>query len=56
MSSRRRCTVRSFHNGGAGSGNLAFSVIPDCRGDFNHNGGKEVQDIFDFLSASFGAC
>ncbi len=46
----------SGFGGATGSGNLTFSVVPDCRADFNHNGGKEVQDIFDFLAAWFGAC
>ena len=46
----------SGFNGASGSGNLNFSFAPDCTADFNHSGGKEVQDIFDFLAAWFGAC
>ena len=46
----------SGYNGATGSGNLNFSFVPDCTADFNHSGGKEVQDIFDFLTAWFGAC
>ena len=46
----------SGYNGESGSGNLNFSFSPDCAADFNHNGGKEVQDIFDFLASWFGAC
>ncbi len=46
----------SGYNGVSGSGNLTFSIVPDCRADFNHNGGREVQDIFDFLASWFGGC
>jgi len=47
----------SGFNGASGSGNLTFSVVPDCAADFNHSGGPQsVQDIFDFLTAYFGGC
>jgi len=47
----------SGFNGLSGSGNLFFSVVPDCRADINHSGGlPTVQDIFDFLSFYFGGC
>lgn len=47
----------SGYSGATGSGNLTFSVVPDCRADFNHSGGfQEVSDIFDFLNAWFGGC
>lgn len=47
----------SGFNLAVGSGNLAFSVVPDCRADFNRSGGPQnVPDIFDFLAAWFGGC
>jgi hypothetical protein len=46
----------SGYNGASGSGSLNFSFVADCTADFNHSGGKEVQDIFDFLAAWFGGC
>jgi len=47
----------SGFDGESGSGNLTFSVVPDCAADFNHSGGPQtVQDIFDFLAAYFGGC
>jgi hypothetical protein len=46
----------SGFDGNSGSGNLTLSVVPDCRADFNHSGGLEVQDIFDFLNRWFAGC
>ncbi len=47
----------SGYNGATGSGNLSFSVVPDCAADVNHSGGTPtVQDIFDFLAAYFAGC
>jgi len=47
----------SGFSGQAGSGNLTFSVVPDCRADFNNSGGPQnVADIFSFLSAWFAGC
>ncbi len=46
----------SGYSGASGSGTLTFSIVPDCAGDFNHNGARSVQDLFDFLAAWFGAC
>jgi hypothetical protein len=46
----------SGYNGASGSGNLSFSVVPDCRADYNRSGSLEVQDIFDFLNGWFAGC
>jgi hypothetical protein len=29
---------------------------PCCKADFNANGARSVQDLFDFLAAYFGPC
>lgn len=47
----------SGYNSQTGTGNLTFSVVPDCAADFNHTGGSQtVQDLFDFLTAWFDGC
>jgi hypothetical protein len=44
------------YNGASGSGTLTIAEHADCAPDFNHSGGLEVQDIFDFLSGWFAGC
>ncbi len=55
-----RVAVNFFSAGGAsGLEGFSISTLPDpvpCPADFNRNGVKNVQDIFDFLSAWFAPC
>jgi hypothetical protein len=51
-------TVSYVGPGGTGAGGgaspLTVVIAPVvCRGDFNHSGGLEIQDIFDYLNAWF---
>lgn len=43
-------------SGGANSAEYTVSVDAGCAADFNHSGGIEVQDIFDFLASWFAGC
>ena len=40
----------------SGWGVLSITATADCTADFNHSGGTNVQDIFDFLTTWFAGC
>ncbi len=52
--------VSGWSSDAVGSGNLTFSVTPDCSADFDHSGGTpNVEDLFGFIDAWFaeiGGC